>query len=106
MPRVVPRNLYRSLRITQWRMPVKGSIRELGPNKWQLRVDAGDDPDTGRRRQIGRTYIGKKRGAQDALRDLLSETEAAVVTSRATTVGIAVQSWYDRSFRKWKTTTA
>ena len=67
---------------------MKGSLRQLGKDRWQLRVYVGVDPETGKKRQLGRVHRGGKRSAEDALRDLLAEVEAGrEQPTRRVTVG-------------------
>lgn len=52
-----------------------GSMRQRGSESWQLRVHAGRDPRTGRKRYVERTFRGGKRQAARALADLSREVE-------------------------------
>jgi len=52
-----------------------GSMRPRGKDTWQLRVHAGRDPRTGRKRYVERTYRGPKKEAQRALAALVLEVE-------------------------------
>lgn len=53
-----------------------GRMREKRPGVWEVSVEAGRDPVTGRRRQLSRTVRGGKRDAQQMLNRLLSESDA------------------------------
>ena len=53
-----------------------GRIREKRPGVWEVSVEVGRDPVTGRRRQLSRTVRGGKRDAQQVLNRLLSESDA------------------------------
>jgi integrase len=57
---------------------VKGHLRRRG-GAWQLVVDAGRDPLTGKRRQITRTVRANRREAERQLTQLV-----ALLTSSAT----------------------
>ena len=54
---------------------MRGGLRLQSPGVWELRLEAGRDPVTGRRRQISRTVHGSKREAQQALNALVVETD-------------------------------
>ena len=51
---------------------MKGNITPRGKGVWRLRVDAGTDPRTGRRRVVSQTVRGTKRQAEDALAELVA----------------------------------
>lgn len=51
---------------------MRGSIERRGKS-WRIRIDAGHDPVSGRRRQLTRTVNGTKRQAEDAMARLLVE---------------------------------
>src|SRR5665213_2536283 len=46
---------------------MSGNIRSAGYGVWEVRIDAGRDPVTGRRRQLSRRVHGSKRDAQKVL---------------------------------------
>ena len=48
-------------------------MRERAPGVWELIVEAGRDPVTGRKRQISRTFRGGLREAKKARAALLTE---------------------------------
>jgi len=52
-----------------------GSMRQRGNDSWQLRVHAGRDPSTGRKRYVERTFRGTKRGASKALASMVAEVD-------------------------------
>ena len=60
----VVHNVSRILAGTSTVVVVPGSLRQRGPNVWQIRVSAGRDPATGRYRYVSRTVEGGKRAAQ------------------------------------------
>ncbi len=60
----------------------RGSVRRLDGG-WGYRVDAGADPDTGRRRQVSKQGFATKREAQSALGAVLNQIERGVVTQRS-----------------------
>jgi integrase len=54
---------------------MSGGLRERTPGVWEVRLEAGRDPVTGRRRQVSRSVHGTKREAQRVLNSLLVEAE-------------------------------
>jgi hypothetical protein len=50
-------------------------MRQRGNDSWQLRVHAGRDPNTGRKRYVERTFRGTKRGASKALASMVAEVD-------------------------------
>ncbi len=82
-----------------------GSMRQRGEESWQLRVHAGRDPITSRKRYIERTFRGNKRQASKALAALVTETDRRVPRStKAGTVGALLNEWLDHatpSFSGW-----
>ncbi|MHB1210120.1 MAG: tyrosine-type recombinase/integrase [Acidimicrobiales bacterium] len=55
---------------------MSGGIRQMGPGVWEVRIDAGRDPVTGRRRQKAKWVHGNKRDAQRVLNSLASEVDS------------------------------
>jgi hypothetical protein len=58
-----------------------GSVRQRGNDSWQLRVHAGRDPATGRKRYVERTFRGNKRDASKALAAMVAEVDQRPVGS-------------------------
>jgi len=54
---------------------MKGSIRQRSKGSWEICIDVGKDPSTGRRRQHFETVRGGKAAAQKRLRELLVSVE-------------------------------
>lgn len=50
-----------------------GPKRQIRPGVWELRVSLGNDPATGKLRQLSRTFHGGSRAADEALRDLVDQ---------------------------------
>jgi hypothetical protein len=82
---------------------VRGSIwerRDRGKGVYLLRVDAGNDPVTGKRRQISRTIQvsgPRQQQAQQRLTELLAEVDAGyhrTTPHSAMIVGVAVENWF------------
>jgi integrase len=76
---------------------VRGHLRERSPGVWELIVDAGRDPLTGRRRQRSRTVRGTKRTAQRALAELVHEIGQQAPTVGDHTVGEALDRWLQQA---------
>lgn len=71
----------------------KGSVTEIKPNVYRIRVDAGPDPTTGKRRQVSKVVHGGKRDANTALHRLLNEVESGLATSARQTIGELMDEW-------------
>ena len=75
-----------------------GSMRQRGEDSWQLRVHAGRDSITGRKRYVERTFRGNKRQASKALAALVTETEElAPRSTKEGTVGALLNEWLDHA---------
>ncbi len=75
---------------------MRGSLRQLGPDRWQLRVYRGRDPETGRKRYLGRVHHGGKRSAQRALNDLVAQVQAGELPEPGSVRGVTVAEHLDR----------
>lgn len=74
---------------------MKGTLRQRGPNTWQLVVSAGRDPHTNRYRQVTRTFHGSKGKAERALRALIAEVEEGRHKATTLTFGSLLDEWLD-----------
>lgn len=74
---------------------MRGSIRQRGANKWQVRVSAGRDPVTGRYRLVERTVVGSKRTAQRAAAELVTQLERGQVQAERGTVAELLDRWME-----------
>lgn len=72
---------------------MRGYVRSRGKGKYQLCVEAGVDPLTGKRRQVWRTITGSKRSADEALRALLLEVGQGEHVGADATVGQLLDAW-------------
>jgi integrase len=54
---------------------MRGGLRERTPGVWEVRVEAGRDPVSGRRRQISKTVRGTKRQAEQVLNKIVKEAD-------------------------------
>lgn len=52
---------------------MKGGLYETRPGVWRLRVFVGNDPVTGEKRRVSRTFVGPKRAAETALSKFVAE---------------------------------
>ncbi len=52
---------------------MRGSIRQKGPDLWELRIYLGLDPVTGKDRSLSRTFHGGRRAADKELACLVTE---------------------------------
>jgi hypothetical protein len=75
-----------------------GSMRQRGEESWQLRVHAGRDPITNRKRYVERTFRGNKRQASKALAALVTETDRqAPRPTKEGTVGALLNEWLEHA---------
>ncbi len=73
---------------------MRGNIRNRGKDTWEVRIDMGRDPLTGKRRQVSRTVRGRKRDAEALAASLISQQEAGIDTPRGRqTVSNFLQQW-------------
>ena len=74
------------------------SIDERGENKWRIRVYAGRDPGTGKKRYIIETVHGGRRDAQRRARQLQTQVEAGgFVEPSRMTLGQYLQHWLENA---------
>ncbi len=67
---------------------MSGRIRSRGQGVWEVSIEVGRDPVTGRRRQLSRRVHGSRRDAQRLLNSLASEADAGrFVGTSAVTFG-------------------
>jgi integrase len=75
-------------------------MRERSPGTWELIVEAGRDPVTGRTRQVSRTFHGNLRDAKKARAELLVEVGKGRHTGTAMTVDQLYDEWIVELRRK------
>jgi integrase len=68
-------------------------MRQRRPGVWEVRLEAGRDPVTGRRLQISRSVTGTKRDAQKALNELAVEADKGRYLGTATTFRQLSEQW-------------
>lgn len=84
-----------------------GSMRQRGKDSWQLRVHAGRDPLTGRKRYVERTFRGNKREASKALASLVVEAERlAPRTASKGTMAALLNEWFEHASQSFSPRTA
>jgi integrase len=84
---------------------VRGSLRQRGRNSWELRVYAGTDPETGRRRWLTRTVRGSRTQAQRELVSLAALANVAPVVGARTSVAELLERWFAVNESNWAATT-
>jgi integrase len=72
---------------------MRGSLRQRGPKRWQLRVYEGRDEITGSKTYRTRTIEGTKRQAETALAAMVAEVEAGIVKPKAMGVADMLEAW-------------
>ena len=75
-------------------------MRERAPGTWELIVEAGRDPVTGRNRQVSRTFHGTLRDAKKARAELLVDVGKGRHTGTAATVEELYREWIAELRRK------
>jgi integrase len=75
---------------------MRGHIRQRSKGSWTIVVDAGRDPETGKRRQLWCTIRGAKREAERTLRGMLTALEKGTyVEPNRLTVGEWLIQWQE-----------
>lgn len=75
---------------------MRGHIRKRPKGSWAIVVDAGKDPETGKRRQHWHTIKGTKRDAQSALNEMLVAMEKGTyIQPNLVTLGNWLAEWLD-----------
>jgi integrase len=67
--------------------------RPEGSKRWELRAYVGQDPETGKPRQVSRSFRGGKREARRQLDKLVSEVRAGHHIGTTATVGKLLDEW-------------
>ena len=75
-------------------------MRERSPGSWELIVEAGRDPVTGRRRQVSRMFIGNLRDAKKARAALIVEVSKGRHTGSRATLDELFDDWIVELKRK------
>ena len=78
----------------------RGHIRARG-DAWELRVSAGTDPITGRRRVVTRTVRGSRPQAEKALTRLLGELDQGAHRGPDATLATLLDRWWAHTAPRW-----
>jgi hypothetical protein len=70
----------------------------------ELRVHAGLDPETRRKRYVTRTFRGSAREADKALAKLVSEVDSGTVVAYAATMSDLCERWFGATRTSWSPT--
>ncbi|MGO9912955.1 MAG: tyrosine-type recombinase/integrase [Acidimicrobiales bacterium] len=84
---------------------MRGHLRQRGES-WELRVFVGNDPVTGRKKYITRTFRGSKRDAESALSKLVAAASTGGLAAQDTTVGDLVDRWFEMAKSELSPSTA
>jgi integrase len=79
-----------------------GTVREIRPGRWELRVPLPKDPLTGERQRLSRTVDADgERDAERKLAALVAEIDAGTPTRSPGTFGDLAEQWMDVKARRW-----
>jgi integrase len=78
----------------------RGHVRKRG-DAWELRVSAGSDPVTGRRRVVTRTFYGSRKAADKALTKLLGELDDGAHRGPDASLGTLLDRWWAHASTRW-----
>lgn len=84
---------------------MRGGLRERRTGVWEVRLEAGRDPVTGRRRQTSRTIHGTKRDAQRALNALVAQADKGHHAGTSTSFRELADRWLAQAERDLSPTT-
>lgn len=82
----------------------RGHIRARG-DAWELRVSAGSDPLTGKRRVVTRTFRGSRKAAEQALTRLLGELDDGAHRGPDASLSNLLDRWWAHSRAGWSPAT-
>lgn len=82
----------------------RGHIRQRG-DVWELRVSAGSDPLTGRRRVVTRTFRGSRKQAERALTSLLGELDDGAHRGPDASLATLLDRWWAHARTRWSPAT-
>jgi integrase len=85
---------------------MRGSIREYRHGYWLVRIDAGPDPISGKRRQASRTIRGSRRQAEELLDDLRVEVRTQSLPTAGLTLDELFENWIAATTRSGRARTA
>lgn len=84
---------------------MQGSIKQVRPGVWRIRVSTGRNDLTGEYGRANRTVHGKRRDAERALRELVAEVEAGMHKHRDKTLRMLLEAWMEVAQRNLSPTT-
>ena len=70
-----------------------GSMKEVAPGRWRLRVYIGNDPATGKPLQRGKTFRGTETHARKELASMVTKADEEKVVPTALTVDQMLTEW-------------
>ena len=79
-------------------------MRQRG-DTWQVRVFAGRDTVTGRKRWVAKTVRGGKRAAQRELANLIAEVDRGLAVGTDATVNDLIERWMELASAEWSPST-
>jgi len=80
---------------------MRGSLREKADNRWELRVYAGIDVQTGKKRWVSRTVRGSRSEAEAELASLSDQVDYPRRRASGTTMGELLSTWYELASPHW-----
>ena len=80
---------------------VDGSIRQRGLSSWELRVYAGTNPDSGKRRYRTATVVGNRGDAERGLAELVSSVRSERSIGSGATVSELLEAWFVVASGSW-----
>lgn len=80
-------------------------MRQRGAASWELRVYAGTDPDTRKRRYRTATVTGNRADAERALARLVAEVQSEKAIGSSSTVSELLEAWFAIASTSWAPTT-
>ena len=82
-----------------------GSLRQRGLTSWELRVYAGIDADTRRRRYRSATVHGNRADAERALAVLVADVRSTKTIGAQSTMSELLEAWFAIASGSWAPTT-
>jgi hypothetical protein len=73
---------------------MSGSMRQRGAASWEVRVYAGTDPDTRRRRYRTATVHGNRADAERGLERVVADVASAKAIGSSSTVSDLLETWF------------
>jgi integrase len=76
---------------------MRGTMQAVKGRKdyWEISVDSGRDPITGRRQRVRRGFSGGRRAAETALNDLVNEVTSGRASASSASVGDLLNRWIE-----------